>query len=265
MPSVSQLATLTTSASGLSNLVLVTPQKNVGIWPQLKSGTTADQEQPSPIIFNYEGEQTDTMESDITDHFIEDNTAIQNQISLKPITITTHGFIAELNDVVPKELEKLQTAAQKLTLIGGFVPSLSVAALLAFNEATLLYNTAKKAAEAAVEAYRGLPRDTQTKQQIVYGQFKGYWSERRLFTVQTPWALYFDMAIKSLRAIQAEDTRVITDFEVTFKQMNFTQSIFNDTSGQSEGRLSMQASPVRNLGVNRPPISGDTFSSKLGG
>ena len=131
MPSVSQLATLTTSASGLSNLVLVTPQKNVGIWPQLKSGTTADQEQPSPIIFNYEGEQTDTMESDITDHFIEDNTAIQNQISLKPITITTHGFIAELNDVVPKELEKLQTAAQKLTLIGGFVPSLSVAALLA--------------------------------------------------------------------------------------------------------------------------------------
>ena len=36
------------------------------------------------------------LESDITDHYVEDNTAVQDQVSLKPEEVTVHGLVGEL-------------------------------------------------------------------------------------------------------------------------------------------------------------------------
>lgn len=246
-----------TTATALSNLILVTPQTTVGYQPQLKGQTTA---QGKALLFHYEGEQSATLESDITDHFVEDNTAIQDQISLKPETITTNGFIGDLNNVVPAALQPLQAAATKLGSISAYTPGFSETALLAFNEAAFAYQLAVNVASSAISSWQSVNGGgeavvgssgitntglaSQSPQQIAFQQFYAYWKNRTLFTVQTPWAIFQNMAIKTLRAVQSAETNVITDFEVTFKIMRFATT--NVQFSQSvQGQLNSQgALPV---------------------
>src|SRR5271163_4191719 len=88
---ISTTAQLITTA-----LALVTPQANIGYKPQSLTGAVLP-----TLLFHTEGENVAHLQSDITDHFIEDNTAINDQIALKPEMVTVHGFIGELNDVFP--------------------------------------------------------------------------------------------------------------------------------------------------------------------
>lgn len=273
---MSGIASATTAATALSNLILVTPQTIVGYQPQNPpnaDGTPSNSAAQPSILFHYEGENTVVLESDITDHFIEDNTAIQDQIALKPIIITTQGFVGELNDIAPKQLQVLQTLANKLTVIDAYTPVISQTALLAYNEALLLYNTASNAATAAVSAWNsvtGSANPNQTKQQIYFGQFFGYQQSRTLFTVQTPWNVFNNMAIMSLKAIQSPDSRMISDFEITFKQLQFAQTIttfattsstfgdFGSSRGAAQGQAQVQVGP------NTPATSTLSFAQAIG-
>lgn len=258
---LSILSVATTTATALSNLILVNPQDNVGIQPQADSiGLQTEQLQVPKFLFNYEGENTVLLESDITDHFVEDNTAIQDQIALRPEIITTHGFIAELNDIGPEILAPLKLAADKLTVIDAYTPVISATAILAYNEAVQLYAVAQLAKNSAVNAWQtvstGAVPATQNKQQLAFQQFYGYWQNRTLFTVQTPWAIFRNMAIKSLRAIQDADTRVITDFEISFKMMRFAQTIVtSNTQNQFQGRAKSQAASLVDNGTSTPVAS----------
>jgi hypothetical protein len=272
MPNLSSLAPITTAATALSNLILVSPQSTVGYQPQNPTSPNGQTSQPPPaILFHYEGEQTVSLESDITDHYIEDNTAIQDQISLKPETITTHGFIGELNNVTPTALAAVKAIADKLTIINAYTPALSATALLAYNEAFQLYQVGLNAVNSAVSAWSSLSgaggesvingqgitlQPNQTKQQIAFQQFYGYWRSRTLFTVQTPWAVFQNMAIKNLRAIQDAETRMITDFEVTFKIIRTAATVTTPGVSQSfQGRASSQAASLTDLGTSTPVSS----------
>lgn len=269
MADISALAQGTTAASALSGLILVIPQLDsrltVGYQPQNKPNAdgSVSTAQPDPsILFHYEGEQTVSLESDITDHFVEDNTTIQDQIALKPVVITTQGFVGELSDVSSgfgsAALIVLKTVADKLTTLDAYVPSLSVTALLAFTEAQFAYNAAASVANSAIAAWSSIAggggeaivnglqisnvsQPSQNKQQIMFQRFFGYWVSRTLFTVQTPWAVFQNMAIKSLRAIQDPETNVITDFDVSFKQMRFAAPLVQTGT---QGRAGAQSSPL---------------------
>lgn len=268
IPSLTALAPITTAATGLANLVLVSPQSVIGYQPQNPNDPNSTARPPA-LLFHYEGEQTVSLESDITDHFIEDNTAIQDQVALRPETVTTHGFIGELNNIAPPALAVLQKAAQKLTTIGAYTPTLTASALIAYNEAFLLYQVAANAANSLVSAWdtvngtggesvinsAGISvQSNQNRQQVAFQQFYGYWRSRTLFTVQTPWAVFQNMAIKSLRAIQDAETRVITDFEVTFKMIR-TASTANSVPAGQQGRAVAQASGLVDLGTSTPVSS----------
>jgi hypothetical protein len=272
MPNLSALAPITTAATALSNLILVSPQSTIGYQPQNPSSNNGTTTQPPPaLLFHYEGEQTVGLESDITDHYIEDNTAIQDQIALRPETITTHGFIGELNDVAPAALAPVKAIADKLTVVDAYTPVLSLTALLAYNTAFQLYQVGLNAVNSAVAAWSSLSgtggesvissqgislQPNQTKQQIVFQQFYGYWRSRTLFTVQTPWAVFQNMAIKSLRAIQDADTRMITDFEVSFKMIRTAATV--TTPGiplTFQGRAAAQAASLTDLGTSTPVSS----------
>lgn len=271
---LSGIAPITTAATALSNLVLVTPQQTIGYQPQSAQGVQGTQ--PPALLFHYEGEQTVLLESDITDHFIEDNTAIQDQIAQKPEVITTHGFIGELNNVPPKALALVKQIADRLTVVSAYAPVLSATALIAYSEAFLLYQTAATVANTAVSAWNtitgsggenvigtgglggafnaatGSISNSQNKQQVAFQQFYGYWKARTLFTVQTPWAVFQNMAIKSLRAIQDADSRVITDFEVTFKMIRTATTATSQGVAVMQGRLGTQAAGLTDLGTTTP-------------
>lgn len=253
---LSALAPATTAANALSNLILVTPQDNLGYQPQsppTKDGVIPSN--PPTLVFNYEGEQVVNLESDITDHYIEDNTAIQDQIALKPEIIQTHGYIGELNDVVPAALRPLKIAADKLTVLVAFTPQLTETALIAYQQASFLYQVGAQAANAGVAAWSSLTGNSnvQTKQARMFQQFYGYWQKRTLFTVQTPWGLFQDCAIMGLRAVQDAESRVITDFEVRFKKMRFAKTTTISAQTTSlEGRAAAQDSGLVDLGSSTP-------------
>lgn len=268
---LSGLSALTTAASALSNLVLVTPQ-DVGYQPQSADGSTGDQ--PPTLLFHIEGEQSAEFESDITDHFVETNSAINDQWSLKPEIVNVEGFIGELNNVTPEALQALKTIADKFTVIDGYTPGLSASAINAYNEAFFLYQNAKSAVNSAVSAWSSLAGaltgsggpanstigsggltigENQNKQQIMFQQFYGYWRTRTLFTVQTPWAIFQNMAIKKVTAVQEAETKVITNFKVQFKMMRFagTQSSAG-ADAILKGRLAAQAAGLTDLGTSTP-------------
>lgn len=271
---LAKLAPITSAITALSNLILVSPQSTVGYQPlsaaNVNGALDTFQGQPPALIFNYEGEQTATLESDITDHYTENNTALQDQIALRPVIITTKGFIGELNDVIPFGLQTLQAAANKLTTIGAYAPGLSATAQLAFDEAFLIYQTGANALNSLVSSVNGLINtvtgnngqndigsngmislsSTQNAQQSQFSAFFGYWNSKTLFNVQTPWAVFQNMAIQKLRAIQDSETNVITDFEISFKQI-LTASTQTSSGGLAQlasGNLGAQQSPVQNTG-----------------
>lgn len=266
---LSALSTLTTSATALSNLVLVTPNSPGGVQPQPKTYPDGTQD-PSPpaFLFDFEGENKFSLKSEITDHYVEDNTAINDQIALAPEIITTQGFVSELNDIIPKNLSPLGLIADKLAVLGAYVPALSATARLVTNEATQLYAVGKLASAAGVSAWNtitgGAGAAVLTKQQTAFSQFYGYWQNRTLFTVQTPWGTLGNMAIQSLDAVQDEDTRMVSTFAITFKKMRFAKTIStNGTQAQMNGRINAQAAPVINNGSNALTTSSTTFSSGL--
>lgn len=282
--SLSPLSTATTAATALSNLVLVSPNLTIGYQPMNPSnpdGSPSTAPLPDSFLFHYEGEQTATMDSDITDHYIEDNTAIQDQIALRPVMITTQGYIGELNDVVPKLLSPLYSIAQNLQIVSAYTPALSATALIAYNEAFQLYQVAANAANSAISAWSSISgtggtnviaddsvieiNPVQNKQQTAFQQFYGWWVNRYFFTLQTPWAIFENMVIKTIRPIQSAETNVITTFECTFKQIRTASSALTPPqSAVSQGRLSQQSSDVTNQGTSTPPSS-TSSSSALGG
>jgi hypothetical protein len=269
------LQSLPQTAGALGGLVLSLPSilglnnPVVGIQPQaapLSPGITP-QANPDALIFNYEGEQTITLESDITDHYIEDNTAINDQIALRPELITTHGFIGELNNILPSSLQALQTAAQAVSVISGYTPSLSITALLALNKAEQAYQTGNQLSNLAVNAFNTITgAGTQNKQQKAFGQIYGWWQNRTLMTVQTPWNLFINCAIKTARIIQDPDTQLITDFEVTFKVLRFASTVIGIGiplgQGYTNGYFG-QNSPT-NVGTSLLTNNGPSLSSSVG-
>lgn len=267
---LAQLTSATITARELSNLILVIPNKPIGIQAQVRDNTKPTDSESSLFLppdeaffFDVEGDQSYMMNSDITDHYVEDNTAIQDQISLKPEEYTVNGYVAEMNDIVPKALAPLQIAADKLILVSAYVPELSITAIVLYNEAKFAYDTASALVNNAVQAWQSFSGTAinQTRQQLAFIKFYGYWRERRLFTIQTPWASFRDMVIKTIKATQNADDRTITDFEITFKQMRFSSTLIlpaGSTLGQFQAlRAATQSSALIDYGPQTPvPVLG---------
>lgn len=284
MPNLSALAPITTAATSLSNLILVTPQADEGYQPLNKpdpTGQPSERPQPPALLFHYEMENAVNLMSDITDHYVEDNTAVQDQIALMPEIVTTEGYIGELNDVVPKALRPLKFIADKLTALTAYAPRQTVTAQLAYAQAFFLYQTASSVADSAVSAWSTLAGGVnggqevvpgsgvlraggpQNRQQTMFQQFYGYWKRRTLFTVQTPWAIFQNMAIKDVVPVQSGETRQITSFKVTFKMIRTAATqAFIPIGSTFQGRAKAQASGLTDLGTSAP-VPSTSVSSGL--
>jgi hypothetical protein len=264
MANLSAVASVGSALGALTGLIAVTPQQNVGYQPQSAASLFNPPLTPT-ILFNYEGENKVTLDSDITDHYVEDNTALQDQIALRPIIISTNGFVGELNDIAPSALQVLKSIADKLIFMEAYTPALTAAALDAYNVAAFAYTTATNVAASATTAISSINGGSsgqnilnqttlvdltkiQSKQQLYFTQFFGYWQSRVLFTIQTPWGLFNNCAIQNMTATQDETTNVITDFNMTFKVINFASTNLTTGAVNAQGRNATQQAPATNQG-----------------
>ncbi len=280
---ISALSSQMVTAQALNNLILVWPQESTGIQPQTQiyGGKVSNGEK---FLFNYEGEQSVTLSSDITDSYVEQNYAVQDHISLTPELITTQGFIGELNNVVPEELQPLKTAAEKLTVIDAYQPVLSLSGIRAYNAALQAYQAAQILRAQGIQAWdtigkggstlneidssvqgaefaRSVEFRSQNKQQVAFQKFYGYWKARVLFTVQTPWAIFKNCAIQEIVATQAEDTRVVSSFNLTFKTINVASTSLTlvEKSDDFTGRAYFNAAPNQESGMSAVDFQEGTF------
>lgn len=250
------LSTFTLSASTLSNLLLVTPDP-IGYQPQPKSQQNEDL---PTFVFTYEGINRVELSSDITDHYSEDNRALHDQIALAPEIVRVTGYIGELTSEIPPQLEGLNFIADKLEVVGQFAPQFSEAAQNALGKATQFYNSVRILEDKVVSKWvGGGDRTIQSKQQEAFAFFYGYRQQRRLFTLQTPWRIFNDMAIHNLTATQQEGEPNVSSFEIEFKKINFVNSPnlqIIDLDIASRGKN--QASEVVKTGPEAPNIETET-------
>ena len=257
------VANITTGINSLSNLILVSPQENIGYYQQpapVPPGVKEQSITQQGFLFDYEGENTIQLESDITDHYVESNSTISDQISIKPVTINVQGFVSELNDILPELNALINLAKSKLQTLSPYTPELSATALIAINEAILAYEVVSNTVDSVQQTLSSVGvGEYKNKQQKAFANFYQAYQARTLFTVQTPWNVFKNMAIKSLRAIQSAETRMITDFEISFKQINFVNSVI--VAPQLQERASSQYSDIINLGTNNTNESSVNSSS----
>ncbi len=167
------------------------------------------------------------LESDITDHYVEANYAIQDHVSLRPVRFTLRGFVGEIENSFSSTLAALFQQVETLTTFGGLLPSFNTQDAQFY---ATVNDTAQKVANvirqsASIFQMFSDASTSQNKQQEVYKYFFTLWQTRQLCSVETPFAIFESMAIESVRALQSGETKYISDFTITFKQIQTVDSI----------------------------------------
>lgn len=247
--SISSVQNFVNGVNGVSSNYVLLPPKG------FKGGIAG-------FVFDYEGDDQITLESDITDHFAEDNSSVQDHIALKPYRIVLRGFVSELTlpatsqgffgalttlqqnigsvpaylgKYTPQSLQKLQGSASKaISQVQNYA-----------NEASQYLNQAKNLATLFGGA-TGAP----TRQQQAFGILSSLRDQRQICNVLTPWCFLPGMAIESLVMIQPKESKTRTDIAVTMKQMRFVdvQSAQN-TTGTHAGRAGSMYQSKTSLGL----------------
>lgn len=232
------------------------------------------------FVFNLQGEDTATLSSDITDHYSENNTFLQDHIAIKPKRITLRGYVGELiYNASGQSPTVVQTVTQKLTQIAAFLPAMGAAATQA--QAAIASVSGATGTTGTLDALAGaipataniyglvtnllgtVSGDTKN-QQSAYQYFAACQSTGTLMGIQTPWEFLTNMAVETIVAIQSEDSIFVTDFAITFKQMRFASiatvtatSALTGTGGQAattppicQGACAAQVTSVVNQGTN---------------
>ena len=202
-------------------------------------------------LFNIVTDDAVDLESDISDHWLEDNTPVQDHIALKPETVSVRGLVAELASVQPAQPRISQTP-NPLPYVPGFLPTFTPGAVQTAVQLAIAPARQKAAisdSQSLSEFYksRAPQQPSQTRQSYVFGYFYQLWKGRQIFSVETPWGIWNDMAILSLNGTQGEETRTVSEFRIQFKRISKVQSAVIST-GNLAGRAVFQQSSVTQNG-----------------
>lgn len=206
-------------------------------------------------LFDAQGESLANLSADITDHYSEDNRALQDHIAIRPTRITLKGYVGELvygNTDATTGI--IATLTQKLTEINAFLPVLSAAATQA-QQAIQQPSESNLTLSSVADLY-GTIRNflpalgKEAKQANAYLYFKSCMQQGILMGVQTPWEFMTNMAVESIVALQPENTISISDFSITFKQIRIASTATTAYAGATaQGAAAQQGAPTTNLGL----------------
>lgn len=202
------------------------------------------------FVFDIADESQVILESEITDHYVEDGTAVQDHIALRPEKVTLKGYVGELPYTKDGGQTTLQKATQKLTTIASYLPAVSTFAQNLYSRAKTKNDALTALKDTGLDLYKtyrnvNIPHD---KQSEAFIYFEALRNSRALFTVQTPFRYYTDMAIESIKSVQSSATRDESNFEVTFKKIRKVQTSAVNLAGL-QGRLVNMASNVVKKGI----------------
>lgn len=231
------------SISGVSNIVSI-GDASMSLAAATKALIRGDDkvEGIDGLVFDIPESESLALKAQITDHFIEDNTALQDHIAISPISVTLTGKVAEVVMEKSVLMQYAQSVLTTLTSLQAIAPGLSQSA----QQYLLKAMQAKAVADAVVARYKNAAslfddKATSSKQKRYYTKIKQMFDSRGRFTVQTPWVTLKDMAIESVNFEQDESTKDWSTVSVTLKQLQFAQT--KTTTGKLKGRIVAQKAP----------------------
>lgn len=209
------------------------------------------------FVFDVEGDAVVTLTNEITDHYAEDNTVVQDNIAVLPKRVVLQSYVGELADIVeggaPSIAEKV---TRKLTVLNGLLPDLSAGvqqvkdALRRDNgqEGLDIGKVGDISLENALDIYSIVKNFTPptSKQEEAYQYFKALRDQKIIMSIQTPFEFMTNMAIESVVARQGASTRFVSDFTVTFKEIRTAKTVI--TGLTKEGRAAQQTQAPDDLG-----------------
>lgn len=221
----------------LSNLSKTTPDSASLKFNEIYAGISSYV--VSPIInlglagfeFSIKKDITVNLSAKITDHYVDNNTTIQQNIALEPITIILSGYVGE-KEFKTKEKSVIQQVTEVVSTVNSFLPLVSKGVQQAKN----IFDSAKKNKGSFLDLAKGNINSAvdiysvfktanipQTNQSKAYNFFYSLYQAKQLVSLETPYRFFSQMAIQSIVAIQGEDTESISDFAITLKEVRTAQ------------------------------------------
>lgn len=258
---------------------IVTKQENL----QPKTDNKEKEKEKEDVIsndiyyyFDIVTEHSISLQNQITDNWVENNTAIQDHIAQSPLTITLRGLSAYKNltyttEQAENDAEKLlleikqrnsiQDKTSKLTALSVLFPevcNITQLAINAYNYANESINRYKGIANKFInsnspmdKATGSKSRNEETRLMEIYRKLSTLRSLNTAFIVATPYGAYENMYIQSLLLRQGENNYV-TDIELTMKQINFANTITTEADKEVLSRLSkIQKALEKNKGLSQ--------------
>jgi hypothetical protein len=250
MSFLGSISNITNSASTLSsfaNKAIVKPANYQGINGYVFDG----------IDFEEIG-----LESDITDHYLENNTAIQDHIALKPEKITVKGYVGEVvssenNNVIPY----FPNINSKIQLLSDYFPKYTSQSQTIYNQLQNTYQSVMQVKQTANDFYNKFFKGNDiatvdTKQSKIFNFFYQMWQNRQIFNVETYAKTFENMAILNMNYAQIGDQKMMSEVSITFKQIRFaiTPNIVDKTD-----KYFQESTDTKNLGNSKPSVNHDSF------
>lgn len=212
-------------------------------------------------------EESITLANSITDYYAEDNSNLQDNIALKPLTFTINGIVGEKYMDVTELNSVSATIANKLAPVLPFMPDCTRFILQTLTVVEAIAGAARKAIEEAsafINSLMGTPTETSlSNQEQAFVFFYSAYKARELFEVNLPWATLNNCAIESVTITQPAETRWYSSVEIQFKQMNFAKTQSSASAGRT-GRSAAQASPTPATNLSNIGSATDSGASTAG-
>ena len=221
-------------AASVSNQAIVTPLGDpytIGI---------------SGFIFDIVGRVNVKAQSDVTDHFVEQNYAIQDHVALKPKIVTIEGKQGEVVAVYqPNVLQQIFSSVVGLVTPAALSPAFNAQDTAFYATLSTVAQLGQNIVNTALNAFQVFQNAVTlvTKQQTAFQFIMNLRDNRQLCTVETPFNVFENMIIEDFDADQGEETTKVSDFIVRFKQIVTVNAVqgtsnANSTDSQNAGTTS---------------------------
>lgn len=177
------------------------------------------------------GDETLTADCDVTDHYVESNTAYQDQISLKPKIYTINGEVGELvwyqkdksSQIVGQVAQRLEGVISFLPVSSRSFTQFKKKAMKAAQWVDTASNAVSKLSNLMsldILNEKGEKTGTRsvTNQEQAYQYLVSFRDTRSILTIKTPWGILKDYVITNLSFNQTKETRDKTSISITFKE-----------------------------------------------
>jgi hypothetical protein len=220
--------------------------------------------------FSYIGEERVEAETEITDHYTENNTFIQDHAALRPQIVTCRGFVAELSQtaraaqglfglgVLPSVLGPI------LPYVGQYRPGAAAVVANVANVAMTVDQQLNQAAAVGKSVMKLFGAQAQTKIQEAFDRLDSLRRQQYTFDVVTPFATFSGMLIQRITLISPEQTRGWADITVTLKEIRYvpTESGPNFANGRLDQTL-RQLGVTRGTAMPMSKLNGFTSGSRV--